>query len=438
MKISQERHPVVAQNIQLKVLPGVFQTISCWRVKHFEDGTIQPGSSGSPLFNPNRRIVGQLSNGPCGNDNICACNNRIGNYGRFDLSWTGGGTNSTRLSKPPQTLNGNYNYYITGSSTICSTETYSISTGQSATWSVSPYFTITPTNNDTSAIVTENSGIGATGTITAVVNGVTITKTITSCVPAINGPSTICASGTFSLNTGEAAIWAVSPGGNNFTVSSSGSSVSTFITALAPNASGTVTAYYNGRTMILPIVSCSVLPPAILGPDYVSSCAYGTTFSLSSGQAAFWSVNQPSLFTILSSNATSAVIKVNDSSSNGDLGVIIAVLSGAGGISKPFRTKSCPSPAPVIVYPNPTSDILNIEFDREANPHAQIGDRSNMQDANYDIRFYNESGNLLRQAQTQGEKVEFNLSNLQSGIYYLHIYHGQDEKPEMRQIVVAH
>ena len=27
----------------------------------FEDGTVQGGSSGSPLFDPNNRIVGQLS-----------------------------------------------------------------------------------------------------------------------------------------------------------------------------------------------------------------------------------------------------------------------------------------------------------------------------------------------------------------------------------------
>jgi len=93
MKISHDQHPVFAQNHPIQG-----HALSTWRVQHFEEGTTQPGSSGSPLFNQNRRIVGQVSTGPNCYDNTCACNNRYANYGRFDMSWTGGGTNSTRLS----------------------------------------------------------------------------------------------------------------------------------------------------------------------------------------------------------------------------------------------------------------------------------------------------------------------------------------------------
>jgi hypothetical protein len=52
------------------------------------------GSSGSPLFDQNRRIIGQLHGGP----SFCGSSQPWDFYGRFDLSWTGGGTNSTRLS----------------------------------------------------------------------------------------------------------------------------------------------------------------------------------------------------------------------------------------------------------------------------------------------------------------------------------------------------
>ena len=59
-------------------------------------GVTEPGSSGSPLFNAAGRFVGQLHGGPssCG----ATGNNLSDYYGRFSVSWTGGGTNSTRLS----------------------------------------------------------------------------------------------------------------------------------------------------------------------------------------------------------------------------------------------------------------------------------------------------------------------------------------------------
>jgi len=56
----------------------------------------EPGSSGSPLFDNNHRIIGQLHGGPsaCGatGDNLSDC------FGRVSQSWTGGGSSSTRLS----------------------------------------------------------------------------------------------------------------------------------------------------------------------------------------------------------------------------------------------------------------------------------------------------------------------------------------------------
>ncbi len=63
------------------------------RVIDWDLGTTEPGSSGSPLFDQNHRVVGQLHGGyaACGNDESDW-------YGRFSVSWTGGGTNSTRLS----------------------------------------------------------------------------------------------------------------------------------------------------------------------------------------------------------------------------------------------------------------------------------------------------------------------------------------------------
>jgi len=59
-------------------------------------GVTEPGSSGSPLYNAAGRYIGQLHGGPsaCG----ATGNNLSDYYGRFSVSWVGGGTNSTRLS----------------------------------------------------------------------------------------------------------------------------------------------------------------------------------------------------------------------------------------------------------------------------------------------------------------------------------------------------
>jgi len=65
-----------------------------WRVGFWEGGTTtEPGSSGSSLYDSNKRLIGQLHGG------YAACGNtREDWYGRIGVSWTGGGTPATRLS----------------------------------------------------------------------------------------------------------------------------------------------------------------------------------------------------------------------------------------------------------------------------------------------------------------------------------------------------
>jgi hypothetical protein len=62
------------------------------RVIDWDVGTTEGGSSGSPLFNQDHRVIGQLHGGyaACGNDESDW-------YGKFSVSWNGGGTSSTRL-----------------------------------------------------------------------------------------------------------------------------------------------------------------------------------------------------------------------------------------------------------------------------------------------------------------------------------------------------
>lgn len=59
-----------------------FGGAQCWRIATWEDGTTEPGSSGSGLWNQNKRLIGQLYGGQA------SCSNNVNDYyGRFDLSY---------------------------------------------------------------------------------------------------------------------------------------------------------------------------------------------------------------------------------------------------------------------------------------------------------------------------------------------------------------
>jgi hypothetical protein len=59
-------------------------------------GVTEGGSSGSPLFNSNKLIIGQLFGGPSSCSSSSSDKND--NFGRFSSSWATGGTNTSRLS----------------------------------------------------------------------------------------------------------------------------------------------------------------------------------------------------------------------------------------------------------------------------------------------------------------------------------------------------
>ncbi|MCI5055020.1 MAG: T9SS type A sorting domain-containing protein [Flavobacteriales bacterium] len=82
-KISFENDPLTATS---------WGGASVWEVADWDDGTTEPGSSGSPLFDQNKRIVGQLYGGSA------ACGNNLDdNYGRFDVSWNNSANPSAHL-----------------------------------------------------------------------------------------------------------------------------------------------------------------------------------------------------------------------------------------------------------------------------------------------------------------------------------------------------
>lgn len=97
MKISIDNNTIINIPEELCWDPPICDDITPpnthWRAT-FDEGIVQHGSSGSPLFNQNHKVVGQLhgyhDNDCAIGDNYCFCNVQlpsIGEYGRFDVSW---------------------------------------------------------------------------------------------------------------------------------------------------------------------------------------------------------------------------------------------------------------------------------------------------------------------------------------------------------------
>jgi hypothetical protein len=84
-------HP---QTLDWSGIFGISPANSHWKTIP-DYGIFQPGSSGSPLFDPQKRIVGQLHGGSWNQANPCL--NNVPYWGRFDLSWSQGADNQSRL-----------------------------------------------------------------------------------------------------------------------------------------------------------------------------------------------------------------------------------------------------------------------------------------------------------------------------------------------------
>ncbi len=93
ISIDQQAATVFPQQINWGGVFGISPSNSHWIVVP-DEGYFQPGSSGSPLFNPSKLIVGQLHGGNATPAN-CTVQNTY--WGRFDLSWNQGTTANARL-----------------------------------------------------------------------------------------------------------------------------------------------------------------------------------------------------------------------------------------------------------------------------------------------------------------------------------------------------
>ena len=144
------------------------QGAAVWYIDQWEDGMTEGGSSGSPLFNQDHRIIGQLYGGSA------SCQNQSGAdwYGRFGVSWDGN-SSSSRLRDwlDPQNSTTVLDGYPTGA------VTYSVDAASSGVTNVpedlcgletvSPVFVLknNGSSNLTSCTITYNFNNGSNQTI---------------------------------------------------------------------------------------------------------------------------------------------------------------------------------------------------------------------------------------------------------------------------------
>lgn len=104
-KISVDTSAAVIHNATINWggIFGISPVNTHWKVIP-DFGIYQPGSSGCPLFDPNKRIVGQLHGGNSTPDGCTVINSY---FGRFDLSWDQGTTPETRLKEWLDPMNTN-------------------------------------------------------------------------------------------------------------------------------------------------------------------------------------------------------------------------------------------------------------------------------------------------------------------------------------------
>jgi hypothetical protein len=501
------------------------------------NGTTEYGSSGAPLLDQDKRVIGQLQGGFPG----CPTSSTgITNYyGRFDVSWADDNnirrTRDNRLrdyldplGTNPITLDGIGQIRITNTHIPCPTATYTLNYPALANWSIpaSSGFRIVGNANNVNSVTVEATRFeGQTGTLTAVINGTTVTRQVSVCKPetsfshitiCMGQPMEISASGWFdSYRWDVSSNLRINGSNSNSTVSITGTrggegwirimsgttqlvrygvTVHAELQILGPSVicsggsavfiatcwqpgyswflAGGLTMTHGGTTSTESQITVRTIPgingagvyiqgPGVLlatksvriggpvlrisGPSQVflgRPASFTASVSMDGDESTDWewvleSVTHqpppPSYINPLSSSRNSATVTFG-ASGRYRIGVRGRNRCGWGNYN--YFTVDVLNFAPfsaemsnITAYPNPVSDLLNIELTQE--PFVITRTLTT-----HDVRLYDSYGNIVRQVSTQSESVQFNLSNLPIGIYYLHIYNGVDENPEIRQIVV--
>jgi lysyl endopeptidase len=333
-------------------------TVSSWGgtnnhwVSVFDVGTVEPGSSGAALYDMNHRIVGQLHGDQ--NNMGLYCSQRRGEFGKFDISWSGGGTNATRLSNWLDATNTNgmtsnttnisdlfpTSITVSGPSYICNTtpQSYSVANlppGASIIWTVNGGIAISGANNVNPVTIVRTTSGNSTATVTATVAG--------TC-------GNIVGSKSIRVN------FAMPP----FSLSTTCASQDATIT-FNPPAGTTINAAYEGGSTTTPLYQIStnsyILPASVFGVtvSMTNECGTGTSTKLIQKQSCRMGLS-------VSPNPAGNTLVLKSADQNNKSGFIreIQIVSKVG-ILKKKQTFSNAASAVSIDIANLAPDVYTIK-----------------------------------------------------------------------------
>ena len=352
---------------------GGYDPAAHWQVT-WNQGITAAGSSGSPLLDLNDRVIGQLHGGT----SFCSTPNAPDWYGSFDLSWTGGGTNTTRLSN---WLDPNNTGAITTNTTNISALAPPAVTGDFSTWCSysNRIFTVATTANTTYtwSVNKKLNIISGQGT-----NQITVS-------PGYNG------TGVLTLTRNRCGF--VTTENVNIAVAASGIGGTIRQTGQANKQMNTVN-FIKASTadvdLILPgSTSISCTRTSGSGSWYYNSSGKILTMNLSAGQSAD--------FYMSGTGSCGAVSRT----------VSFTVSSGGYGY---------------LVTPNPANDYVTVTAVKdESSPE---GKTARNEDLSYEVSVYNVSQALITKSRNaKGQKqIKLNVGHIGTGVYFVVIKNGNN------------
>jgi V8-like Glu-specific endopeptidase len=331
-----------------------------WLVNNWDIGTTEGGSSGSPLYDRNKRIIGQDYAGT-GHE---PCDSRKGTYfGKLSKSWDLGLSNYLDPENTGvMTLNSLYDFSITGPSQICQSNqaTYSINNlpqGVTISWSHSPNLTyVSGQGTNNYKVAYKSDGTGWVKAVFTNNSGVVIEKDV------IVGTQIPLISEVYDLNC-HCTVLEAKVGGNHYFI------------ALGENLSNTSSHY-----------RWTLNPPAGSDPRERSFpiIGYGKQFNFSP---------------MVEGNHTISLEYYESCS------------GWVNALSKSFWVNSGGG-FPMSVYPNPASNTLTISTNDSYNLSP---------DENINLELYDSKQKKVKSDKFNGKDITWDVRSFSEGIYYLYV-----------------
>jgi M6 family metalloprotease-like protein len=276
----------------------------------------------------------------------------------------------------------------------------------------------------------------------------TSNKTITFVInPTISGPAVVCP------NTEVAYTVAHAPAGYTWTCSSNLTPVAgkagVFITN-STAGSAWIKILYNGIELASKTISVGT-SVGINGPDYITS-AKTTRYTMNTdcylGSSYKWVLYKQNYNiglgerpdTVFLRNYVDIVSTVQSGQRNA---YVLKLLSGnevldtkiIGVNGYKLGLHGFKPGRPELRYNNPVDDELSISFEDEMETVAKIRQMQSIE-----VVLYDTYGQVLRRAVSVGESIRFETSDLQDGLYYLHVIDRNDAnaQPIRHTVIVKH